>query len=1091
MSQGLQTGQTVRTAVWVLLLSGVVMAQTAPFPVPTTPPPRPRLVFTAADIPMLQARVQAGGAPVNLGWNQMAQRATFQSWGRLDPRTGWSLRGLTELATRYAIQGDLTAASDARAMLFGPGQTVLGVFRPGADDKPYWTGTHLGAVAIAYDLLHPYLTSSERAQVRTWLERGITDLQRVSFPTGPYSSYQSCTDNWIFGVEAGVTMALLAVWGERSSVHTPASTAQDIDRRLTMIHEGYLDVVSPDGSYDEGAGYANYGAIWGIRTLLAAENCGFGDRLSGTNMPRLPRWLGSMLMSDRYPWIGDASGYAGAIDDNHRGTRWDPVLYALVRRAADGVGFEALERLRALEPLGDRSDCVGYSPFLDVFLHYPTNLLPERDLVRSAFFRDNENIGPGGGTSSVKFSNQSGIGTGGHALLHNDDRPGDRAFSILSIIKDEWTNHGHEDDGHVSVHVDGVPLFLDLGYTAVVGTEFPQNLAHNIVSFEGRSFGSSNHYSPPYPNARFEGRRVADLYGVGGDYLRGDHRKMWQMDRAERSLLFLKDATLPRFVLLDVVDMGPGEPAGDYEQRWHTAEAMLGDGTVQDPFRVVVSNPGGPSTGLYGVLLGSRVPVSLHNSGRLHNPGSGLDYHQVRLRQTTSGLVHFFTVWAPAAPTAQFPLVAPAPETIGGGLSFPQGRTEWHWATTGAAGFADAQGRGDGRQGFVELAATGAVVAYSLCEGTTFDFGGQPLVRSAEPVSVVAHRGVIDVSLDLTRRGSMAPGATFAMIPGFLAVRVDGQTVPHRLINGQIVIGPAADPPYTDDRFYTFEPTAQVDGSLGGGAQLLPQGGLVTQPQTLGTFQAFDRSRYPAQPLYLAVDVGLEQPSSGSAQPGALLLKDPAGGELLRATFWTDPNTGGLLVYLAGSRFPVPLGVTLPAEPGHSAVRVGLNIDPLGGVLQVYDRFGALRGTAYFVRFVTPMEPWLEVQPGGLFKDFAVLDAVEDGVVPQGLAVWMHTDGRMGFHLGVPRATQIARWEVSIAGFTLDPLWINWFFGTAQFNETQVLPYLLPGALPPPTAREFTFRSIVDPGTVGPGFEHAFRVTTARAVQLDEAGALE
>ncbi len=239
----------VRGALLAALLIGMpctALAQS--LPAPGSPPPRPRLLFTASEVNGLQTRVNGGGVP---GWafSQLSSGASFQTASN---QASWqvyrSMRFMLEAAVRWKLTGNTSAKSSALSLLIRGWPNAIGYLNPTGSNKIYVEATYIGAIAIAFDLLHGDLTTSERATIVTELQSWVSSMYVGTAGPGSYNQYGGATDNHSFAWNTGIVMGLLAIWGEPGVNGT--AVVNQVDAALAKIADGYSDVVSPDGSYD-------------------------------------------------------------------------------------------------------------------------------------------------------------------------------------------------------------------------------------------------------------------------------------------------------------------------------------------------------------------------------------------------------------------------------------------------------------------------------------------------------------------------------------------------------------------------------------------------------------------------------------------------------------------------------------------------------------------------------------------------------------------------------------------------------------------------------------------------------------------------
>jgi hypothetical protein len=628
----------IRNAVFCYLLAvvlqTVVLAQ--------SPPPRPRLLFPASELSQIQSRAFTPGTPTADAYGNMVTSVSLSVPSNpLDWSFTRNVRRMTEVALRYRLTGNTAFAANARNALMA---VTNGVY-PTGNNGPYALATLPCAIAITYDLIYDQLSAADRASVVARLEQWVNALQTGTNAVGSYGAYGGATDNYSFAWSAGIVMSLLAIWGETNR----PNLLFDIQQNMQRIESGWKDGVSPDGSIDESYGYTNYGVLWALRSAIAVEHCGLGDYITGTNVLKTSRWLANSLIGNEFPWMGDSS-------PSHKGLRLDPIVYYAIDRTNDAETLEGIERIFAIEPISDIAVTWSFSPYITVLLRYPLGLTPSRPVTRSSFYRDNRNEAPAQGN---KLNNFFGVGLGGHAFLHNDTQASDEPLSALYNIRDEWMNHAHEDDGHIVMGTGGVQHYIDRGYA---GGSAAQSNAHNIVQVQGlASFGGNgnNYYSPPGSEGRFYGEKKAATFSRGFDYVRGDHRTMWQMNKADRTVAMIKDPVAPYAILIDVVDRNGSNQT--YDEVFHSASSAVGTGSASNPMRVtrngkqmraVWLSPGNAS-----VLSGGAVS------------GGGITSYVNRVRATGTE-VAFVSTHGPVAPSSTSPLPNPTAQTAGGIAQF-------------------------------------------------------------------------------------------------------------------------------------------------------------------------------------------------------------------------------------------------------------------------------------------------------------------------------------------------------------------------------------------------------------------------------------
>ena len=1021
-----------------------VLSLTAASVVSQTPPPRPRLLFSAADIPALQAKVSAPGTASNAAWDQMVTTASWVTTGGQGSFVTYrSLRRMTEAAARYAIEGNVSSGVSARNVLL----QACGWLVP-TGEPAYQASSYPCALAATYDLVRPLLSSSQRATVVSHLEAWVAAMKAGSNSVGSFSNYLSATDNHSFAWSAGIAFTLMGIWGDSNL----PNIVQDIDHYLDYVEDGWRDPVSPDGSVDESYGYMSYGLLYSIHAGIAGERCGFGDRFSNANILGVPRWLAHSIIGDSFPWIGDHS-------PEHKGLRMDPIVHYLAGRAMDAEGLWGLDRIFALEPVGEGSVSWAFSPYLNMALHYPEGLTPTPPAVPSAFFRDNKNLAPG---YLNKVGNNSEVGDGGTALMHNG-LPGQGAvpFDVAYIIRDEWMTHNHEDDGHLCIAWNGRKHVIDRGYADQgSGYSGAQSLDHNIVTTQGVppfAGSGSNYYSPPPVDGRFYGRCEARSFTPALDFVRGDHSNMWQMEVGTRTTLLVKDPVDPYLVVLDLTRRDGG--TWTYEQRWNTTAPMTGLGTLQSFYQV---NFGGAV--LKSTYLSPAAPTHVSDGS---STNQSITWHANRIVATATGGQVFLNVWHGAALQALQALPTPAPNTVGG-IFVIGGYTDKLLATLDTNPGSDAITSTDGRLLWIRSGST-AITSWFASEATTAVHDGITLLTSSEPLLVTVGSGRVDLVRPVGSTGTGTPQVTLT-VPGTITeVTLGGQPVAFTQTGATVTVGSNAPPgpqvPVSSDRFYTFSDENLRDGLLIGPATLDAEGTLVktgSSPQP-AVFLPRGGGANASRPLYVAVDV---KPSSQVAGlVGALPFgTQPGLSNLFSVEILSYAGQVMLLQLLTPTGTPLlvqHLDVTAP-----DTYRVGVIYDPVSGTASLLDRQGRVVLTSSVPGTSAPFYTSLVLTGGAAFDNYALYDSEEDGTTPQGVVVWVLDSGRIGWSVQAPGLGLGGLLDMQVGTLHLPPATLAAIMSALGFQEYLAQPVLLANGFLAPTQREMCWESM--PGLLVP-----------------------
>ncbi len=281
----------------VILLALLVSSAAALCPGPVAvagaqaPGTHPRLLFSAADVPGLRARVAAGGVP-QTAWERLRLKAEGLLL-RVRPeliRAGvkYDLQNelntyLIELGLAYQLSGDARYGRHVVELLSAIGDAGY----------PFWSGQDLGigdlleGIGLGFDWSYELMTPAERTKIvgdLTAHELLLFD-RTLLHPTNAASTYP--VSNWMGVTGGGAGLALLAIDGEPGA---PAGLAGYLDVALDKVRT-YLSVgFDPAGAGHEGLVYATYGLKNAVPFALAARRTGHGDLLAGTGLGNTARW---------------------------------------------------------------------------------------------------------------------------------------------------------------------------------------------------------------------------------------------------------------------------------------------------------------------------------------------------------------------------------------------------------------------------------------------------------------------------------------------------------------------------------------------------------------------------------------------------------------------------------------------------------------------------------------------------------------------------------------------------------------------------------------------------------------------------------
>ena len=924
-----------------------------------------------------------------------------------------SCRRMLELALKYQITGTASYGTAARNMLM----TAVGYLSPNSNSS-FLYSTYASAVAVTYDMVWDTMTASQRSQVVSHLEAWVTALRYGSNPVGSYTSYQAAVDNYSFSWCTGIAMSLMAIEGESSYPNLQGL----ITESLQKIHNGWRDAVSPDGSIDENYGYANYGLLSAINAAIASENCGYGDILAGTNLLRTPRWFASSLHEDTFLWAGDSS-------PSHKGTRLDPVILAIVNRTGDGVGLWGLNRIFAVDPPSYYTPCYGWSPFVNVFLHYPETVTEVVPTVLSGFFRDNLNQGS---ATSNKMTAYYDVGEGGHAIMHNSTNPACAKMMAYYLIRDEWMNHSHEDDGHFSLGVDGGFQFLDVGYSgpSYVGA---QSTDHNIVVVAGEAgYGGNlnNYYNPPSStSARFMGKAEDVFISSAMDYVRGSHEHMWMMNQADRTVIMVKDDLLPYTILIDRVNKDGSVKT--YQQLFHSAGPAYGAGTAASPMTV---------TGVGGTLRSVWLSPSSVNvvQGSTTN-NAGITYFRNCVEATGTD-VSFMSIHGAVAPNQVDALQSPLATTVGG-IAHWGSHSDRILSRRSGSTLGDAETNSDGRFVWIRSDSSGQLSAWSAAEASSLNYFSTALLSSNQTINVVVRDGKVEIG------GADAATLVASLFVPFTvnSVLIDGTSVAFTQSGTQVDIGstptgggfvlPTAG---VADRAYSFlggefqDANPSFNAQVLGSEELTSSGGMASLVLKGG-------DALGSVPFSLALDVAFLS-TTGYGEAGFVL----SGSNTVNILLSPQSATSTLVdIEVNGS---IVGSTSLAKAPLANATRLDLEVCPVENAIRVFDGFGALQSTITVGLSGTYVVEAL-VTPNAVIDNVTLFQADEDGVTPQGIAFYHTAFGVAGFNVRAPSLLFMQDAAVIHDGLRVDPMAAMEWFLIGQLLEIVSSKYGVNGLL--------------------------------------------
>jgi hypothetical protein len=215
----------------------------------------PRLLFTTADLPALEARITDGG--IDDDTYAEVRRLVQEVY----PTLGYTdILGLwygEQAIPCIGIVGHLEQDADALALGKALTLHLVNAFQPDFDEAN--SGMRLRALALGYDLFFAAATPTERAMVRDeimlYIQKMVWSPGYQLFEQPPYLGNHSA----MFGAALG--LAAISVDGQTSQAYLVGDALAMTNRIVDNLLELLFD---PEGAYNEGAFYG----AWTLRQLV-------------------------------------------------------------------------------------------------------------------------------------------------------------------------------------------------------------------------------------------------------------------------------------------------------------------------------------------------------------------------------------------------------------------------------------------------------------------------------------------------------------------------------------------------------------------------------------------------------------------------------------------------------------------------------------------------------------------------------------------------------------------------------------------------------------------------------------------------------
>ncbi len=504
---------------------------------------RPRLLFSAEDLPRLRERAKA--APER--WAQVVrQTRSLKSYvpDMEEVRTGskyWRAPYMLSGAIVYSVDGDeicLDATVEwmkahCRSDVWGTG------YRSNVDLQASW---FLYYISLCYDILYDKIPQADREMIRDSLAEHAEAIYESLQPPQDYRFDQNHT----YIPASALATAGYALMGETPRAHEWARFAYALLRRCRYV-------LGEDGYYYEGSGYWAYALHWHERYARILS------RATGEDAFDLPILRKNYLYALHIALPG--SPFLYDIGDTGKGALSRPggfrinrltMLYGIASALRDGNSQAAADRFAAL---GDNAD----DPSMYFLRYDPT--VPSPPLAEFApyhHFTDHD----------VVFW-RSGWGADATCYMFRCGPPqGHLAAEKLKHL-DDWTmnsGHVHPDIGAFWVFAKGRYLAVDTGYTASKRTD-----DHNTLLVDGVGQGVDGSYwvYRGWPYDVFDRVHVEKVHlGPEYGYAAGDMSAAYPQDELGELSIKRHMVMAERFLL--VVDDIDAERAHTYSWLAHS-----------------------------------------------------------------------------------------------------------------------------------------------------------------------------------------------------------------------------------------------------------------------------------------------------------------------------------------------------------------------------------------------------------------------------------------------------------------------------------------------------------------------------------------
>jgi hypothetical protein len=279
--------------------------------VAATPPAHPFLLFGAADVPALQAKI-ASGVPAQ-AWAALKRKvdayvtpgpsyiltqqqiffpsgSLFPDWRVYDGATAQNQIGsyLMDLSTAYMLSGDTRYSDMAiQVMLAEANSDFPAWYAMDGKSNELGMGDMSKGMAMAWDLTYDRWSAADKATYIAAVNRDAGNIFKCLSPS--WAPIGQAGNNWYSVCGGGTGLLLLALEGEPGlTVNTATLLTNAKSRVLPYLQAGF----GQGGDGQEGFNYASYGLHNAIPFALAWQRSRAEDLIAqAPGVANVPRWV--------------------------------------------------------------------------------------------------------------------------------------------------------------------------------------------------------------------------------------------------------------------------------------------------------------------------------------------------------------------------------------------------------------------------------------------------------------------------------------------------------------------------------------------------------------------------------------------------------------------------------------------------------------------------------------------------------------------------------------------------------------------------------------------------------------------------------